>query len=280
MYEELTLEIQGASAIITFNRPARLNALTWRMLAEFRHAVAAAEHDQRVVGIILTGAGRGFSAGMDTAALAAGIRGESTAGQIFPELDAEPGDPAMGPEFRVTFGYLLGVRKPLVAAVNGPCAGLAFVLAMLCDLRFASESAVFKTAFAQRGLVAEHGVSWILPRLIGASRALDLLWHPRKVTATEALQLGLVNRVLSDSALLDAARQYIAELAGASSPASLMEIKQQVYRALMQPLDVAMHEAIERMEGSFKRPDFAEGVQSFLEQRPPQFPRLGGRERD
>ncbi len=276
MYQELTLQIDAASAIITFNRPARLNALTRRMLAELRHAIAAAEHAERVVGIILTGAGRGFSAGMDTDALAAGARGESMAGEAYPALAAAPGDPNMGPEFRVTFAYLLRVRKPLLAAVNGPCAGLAFVLATLCDLRFAGESAVFKTAFAQRGLVAEHGVSWILPRLIGPSRALDLLWHPRKVSASEALQMGLVNRVLPDTALLDSARQYIAELASASSPASLMAMKQQVYRGLMQPLDVAMTEAGTRMEESIKQPDFAEGVQSYLEQRPPQFPRLGG----
>jgi enoyl-CoA hydratase/carnithine racemase len=276
MYQEITLEITSASAVITFNRPARLNALTRRMLAELRHAVAAAEDDRRVVGIILTGAGRGFSAGMDTEALAAGARGDSMAVPTFPELEARPGDPAMGPEFRVTFAYLLSLRKPLLAAVNGPCAGLSFVLATLCDLRFAADSAVFKTAFAQRGLVAEHGVSWILPRLLGASRALDLLWHPRKITAAEALQLGLVNRVVADAELLSTARQYVEDLALASSPASLMEIKQQVYRGLMQPLDVAMNEATARMESSFKRPDFAEGVHSFLEQRAPQFPRLGG----
>lgn len=277
MYQEITFEIIDEAAVITFNRPARLNALTRRMLAELRHALAHAEQDARVVGMILTGAGRGFSAGMDTEALATGVQGGAAAleAPAFPELAANPGDAAMGPEFRVTFAYLLTLRKPLLAAVNGPCAGLSFVLATLCDLRFAGESAVFRTAFAQRGLVAEHGVSWILPRLLGASRALDLLWHPRKVTAAEALQLGLVNRVVADADLLTTARAYLADLAAASSPASLMEIKQQVYRGLMQPLDVAMNEAGVRMQQSFKRPDFGEGVQSFLEQRTPRFPRLG-----
>ncbi|MGD9603305.1 MAG: enoyl-CoA hydratase-related protein [Gammaproteobacteria bacterium] len=277
MYQEILLDTAATTAVITLNRPARLNALTRRMLAELRHAVARAEHDPHIVGIMLTGAGRGFSAGMDTEALAAGVAGG--AGGLdtpdLPALDATPGDPAMGPEFRVTFAYLLSVRKPLIAAINGPCAGLAFVLAALCDLRFAADSAVFRTAFAQRGLVAEHGVSWILPRLLGPSRALDLLWHPRKVTATEALALGLVNRVVPGDGLLAAAREYVDELAAASSPASIMAIKQQVYRGLMQPLDVAMHEAERRMQASFHRPDFAEGVHSFLEQRPPRFPRIG-----
>lgn len=277
MYQELTLEFRGAAAIIAFNRPARLNALTRRMLAELRHAAAVAERRSSVVGIVLTGYGRGFSAGMDTGALATVVAtGTTTAAETFPELETGIGDPAIGPEFRISFAWLLRLTKPVIAAVNGPCAGLAFVLATLCDLRFAGESAVFRSAFAQRGLVAEHGVAWVLPRLIGPSRALDLLWHPRKVDAAEALTLGLVNRVVPDAALLDTACAYVEALAAASSPASLREIKQQVWRALMQPLDVAMLEAETRMAASFGRPDFAEGVQSFVENRPPRFPRLGG----
>ncbi len=277
MYQELTLAIDDPVATIQFNRPQRLNALTRRMLAELRHALAQAEDDARAVGIIITGTGRGFSAGMDAEALANTVStGQSTSLDTnAPELDAEPGDLAMGEAFNVTYAYMLRIRKPLIAAVNGPCAGLAFVIACLCDLRFAAESAVFRSAFAQRGLVAEHGISWLLPRLLGAARALDLLWHPRKVTAAEALSLGLVNRVVPDGALLDTANDYVRELAAASSPAAMREIKQQVYRGLMQPLDVAMQEAITRMGQSFARPDFAEGVTSFIEQRPPRFPRLG-----
>ena len=275
MYQEIQYEVESSSAVIRLNRPDRLNALTLKMLSELRHAVAAAEDDPRVVGIILTGAGRGFSAGMDAQALAAGARGERTLTAGDNELAAEPGDPAMGSEFSVTYAYLLKVRKPVLAAVNGPCAGLGLAIAALCDLRFASESAVFRTAFAQRGLIAEHGASWILPRLLGPSRALDLMWHPRKVDAKEALALGLVNRVVPDAELLREAKTYIEEIATWSSPASVMEMKQQVYRALMQPLDVAMNEANARMTSSFKRKDFAEGVGSFLENRKPAFPRIG-----
>ena len=275
MYQEIVYDVEGSSAVIQLNRPDRLNALTLKMLSELRHAVATAEDDPRVVGIVLTGAGRGFSAGMDAQALAAGARGEKTLTAGDNEFAAEPGDPAMGAEFSVTYAYLLKVRKPVIAAVNGPCAGLGLAIAALCDLRFASESAVFRTAFAQRGLIAEHGASWILPRLLGPSRALDLMWHPRKVDAKEALALGLVNRVVPSADLLREAKTYIDEIATWSSPASVMQMKQQVYRALMQPLDVAMKEANARMVESFKRKDFAEGVGSFLENRKPAFPRIG-----
>ena len=275
MYREIQYDVEGSSAVIQLNRPDRLNALTHHMLSELRHAIDAAEQDPRVVGIVLTGAGRGFSAGMDAQALAAGARGEGNLRASDNEFGIEPGDPQMGAEFSVTFAYLLKVQKPVIAAINGPCAGLGLAIAALCDLRFASETAVFRTAFAQRGLIAEHGTSWILPRLLGPSRALDLLWHPRKVDAKEALALGLVNRVLPGAELVREAKAYIDEIATWSSPASIKEMKQQVYRALMQPLDVAMNEANARMAESFQRKDFAEGVGSFLENRKPAFPRIG-----
>jgi enoyl-CoA hydratase/carnithine racemase len=275
VYEQIQYEVDGNAAVIRLSRPDRLNALTHKMLSELRHAIGAAEDDTRVVGIVLTGAGRGFSAGMDAQALAAGARGERNLSASDNEFNIEPGDPAMGPEFSVTYAYLLKVRKPIIAAVNGPVAGLGLSIAALCDLRFASESAVFRTAFAQRGLIAEHGASWILPRLLGPSRALDMMWSPRKIDAKEALAMGLVNRVVPGAELLREAKAYVEEIATWSSPASVMAMKQQVYRALSQPLDVAMNEANARMAESFKRKDFAEGVGSFLENRKPAFPRVG-----
>ena len=275
MYSEIKADVDGSAAVIQLSRPDRLNALTHKMLSELRHAIGAAEDDPRVVGIVLTGAGRGFSAGMDAQALAAGARGERNLGANDNEFGVEPGDPSMGSEFSVTYAYLLKVRKPIIAAVNGPVAGLGLSIAALCDLRFASETAVFRTAFAQRGLIAEHGASWILPRLLGPSRALDMMWSPRKIDAKEALAMGLVNRVVPGAELLREAKAYIEELATWSSPASIMNMKQQVYRALSQPLDVAMNEANARMVDSFKRKDFGEGVTSFLENRKPAFPRIG-----
>ncbi|REJ83251.1 MAG: enoyl-CoA hydratase [Acidobacteria bacterium] len=276
-YQELIYEVEDPVATVTLNRPERLNALTGRLLSEIGHAFERAENDQRVVGIVLTGAGRGFSAGADMENLSSAAEGGGDgAGRALPELLASsPGDPEMGPDFDVTYGYFLKLRKPILAAINGPCAGLGFVLAMLSDLRFVSDRAVFTTAFANRGLVAEHGVSWILPRLIGPSKALDILWSGRRFDALEADRLGLVNRLVPHDELLPAARAYIRELAERSSPTSLRLMKQQVYKHLMERLGPSMVESNEMMARSLQAEDFREGVRSYLEKRSPRFPRVG-----
>jgi enoyl-CoA hydratase/carnithine racemase len=275
MYRELLYEVRDPVAIITLNRPERLNALTGRLLAEIKHAIGAAENDERVVGIILTGAGRGFSAGADMQDLQSLSSGGSRAASD-PLPESSPGDPSLGPDFHVTYGYMLAVRKPLIAAINGPCAGLGFVIAMLCDMRFASEKATFTTAFANRGLIAEHGVSWILPRLIGPSRALDILWSGRKFDAAEADKLGILNRLLPHDELLPEAIRYVEDLAAKSAPLSIMIMKQQVYKHLMASLGRSLEETNELMAASLRREDFKEGVASFLEKRPPKFRRVAG----
>ncbi len=178
------------------------------------------------------------------------------------------------PEFGVTWGFIPSLRKPVIAAVNGPCAGMSFVIAALCDIRFASESAKFTTSFSQRGLIAEHGVSWILPRLIGTSRALDLLWSARKFDAAEAERLGLVDRVVADDELLPQARAYIEDLARSCSPTSMMIMKRQIYLHLMRPLHEAMEESNRLMSVSLRREDFKEGVASFMQKREPNFARV------
>jgi enoyl-CoA hydratase/carnithine racemase len=274
MYRELLYEVRDPVAIVTLNRPDRLNALTGRLLAELKHAIAEAERDPRVVGIVVTGAGRGFSAGADMQDLQSTAAAGGTRASGEPPLESSPGDPSLGPDFQVTYGYLLAVRKPLLAAINGPCAGLGFVIAMLCDLRFASENATFTTAFANRGLIAEHGVSWILPRLIGPSRALDILWSGRKFDAAEADRLGILNRLLPHDDLLPESVRYIDQLAATSSPTSIMIMKQQVYRGLMQSLGPALEDANALMAESLRREDFKEGVASYLEKRPPKFARV------
>ena len=274
MYRELIYEVNDPIATITLNRPERLNALTGRLLDEIKHAVATAEADERVVGIILTGAGRGFSAGADMQGLKSTAEGAERAEEE--RLESTPGDPSLGPDFAITYSYLLAVRKPLIAAINGPCAGLGFVIAMLCDMRFASENAVFTTAFANRGLIAEHGVSWILPRLIGPSHALDILWSGRRFDAAEADRMGVVNRVVAHDDLLAETEAYIKDLATRSAPASLMIMKQQVYKHLMASLGDAMEESNRLMTESLRRNDFKEGVDSYLEKRPPEFERISG----
>lgn len=275
MYNELIYEVNGATATITLNRPDALNAFTKNMLEELKHALATAEKDEAVVGIVLTGSGRGFCAGMDMNALnSQATGGDLNAGVEARQLDADPGDKSMGANFRIAFTYMLSIRKPIIAAVNGACAGLGLSIASLCDMRFASEKARFVTAFSQRGLVAEHGLSWILPRVIGPSRALDLLWSSRRVGAEEAFAMGLVNRVCSEGNLLDETRAYIEELATTAAPSSMMLMKQQVYKHLNTNLEEAMIESNSLMADSLEREDFREGVASFVERRAPNFKRI------
>jgi enoyl-CoA hydratase/carnithine racemase len=274
MYEQIRYEVAEPAAIITLNRPRQLNAWTDRMGAEVKHAMAEAEADQRVVAIILTGAGRGFCAGADMFLLKSISEGGS-AEQIPAELSAaSPGDPAMGEAFRGTYTYLLSIRKPVIAAINGPVAGMAVPIVACCDVRFAGSEASFTTSFSRRGLIAEWGSSWILPRLLGPAHALDLLFSARKIDAAEAARIGLVNRVVPGDELLAFTRAYVGELAANCSPTSLMIMKRQVWQHLTADLGSAEKEAIGLMLESFKRPDFREGVVSFLEKRPPRFARV------
>ena len=271
MYQHILYTVDAPVATITMNRPDNLNAFTNRMLAEIRHALAQAESDEKVVGIVLTGAGRGFCAGMDMNALNSMSAGGGRAEDDLSALDANPGDPSMGDDFQVTYAYLLSIRKPLIAAINSACAGLGFCFALLCDMRFVEKTAKFTTAFSQRGLVAEHGVSWMLPRLIGPGRALDLLWSARKFDGVEAQQLGLAERLCETGAAATEATGYIKQLAASAAPMSLMVMKQQVYRHLNMPLGESMKDTNKLMAESLKRDDFREGVRSFMERRPPQF---------
>ena len=275
MYEEIIYEVVDPVATITINRPARLNALTARTQVEIKHAMIAAERDERAVGIILTGAGRAFSAGADMRSLAEiAERRAVDQDDTLAHLEAESRGREVDPEFRVTWSFIPSLKKPVIAAVNGPCAGMSTAIATMCDLRFASDSAVFTTSFSQRGLVAEHGLSWILPRLIGPAKALDLLWSARRVDAQEAERLGLVDRVVPDDELLPTTRGYIEDLARNSSPASIMIMKRQVYLHLMKPLHEAMEDTNRLMAESLTRDDFREGVASFVEKRAPAFPRV------
>ena len=273
MYEEILYEVADPVATITLNRPKQLNAWTDRMAAEMRHAVAQAERAARVVAIIITGAGRGFCSGADINMLKGVTEGDAL--RLMPSaLDADPGDKEMGDSFRGAYTYLLSVRKPVIAAINGPCAGMALPIALCCDLRFASDQASFMTAFVRRGLIAEWGISWLLPRVVGPAHALDLLFSSRKIDAAEAERIGLVNRVVPHDELLPFVRQYVADLAANCCPTSMRIMKREVYQHLTETLGYAETEAFQLMMESFQRPDFREGVVSFLEKRPPRFARI------
>ncbi len=276
MYKAITTSQSGAAAIITLNRPDSLNAFTYPMMDELRHALYTAEKDDSVTAIVLTGAGKGFCAGMDMNALntlssTGEQEGAGTAGVDFKVM---PGSREMGDNFISGFTYLMTIRKPVIAAVNGACAGLGLSIALLCDMRFAADSAKFVTSFSQRGLVAEHGQSWILPRVIGPSRALDLFWSSRRLMADEAKEMGMVDRVFPLDQLLDKTLAYVDELAASSAPNSLMVMKQQVYRHLNMSLGDAMRETDILMNDSIVKDDFKEGVASFMEKRPPKFSRI------
>ena len=276
MYEDITYETDGACAIVTLNRPDKLNALTRRMLAEIRHALCTAEADGSVTGAIITGAGRGFCAGMDMQALSnLGAEG-GTAARVDEDygLDCDPGDPNMGADFSHALTYIMSIRKPVIAVVNGPCAGMGLSLAANCDMRFAADEAVFMAAFSQRGLVAEHGLSWILPRIMGPDKALDILWSSRRISGTEAVTMGLATRSAPADAVLNEAKAYIENLAATTAPKSLMRMKRQVWMQMMMSLDQSMTQTDDLMNKSTSQDDFKEGVKAFLEKRPPQFAKI------
>ena len=259
MSDEILHDVSDGVAVITLNRPDKLNAWTPTMGQRYEELLDAVKSDPAVRVVVVTGAGRGFCAGADMNLLEnlAGSGGEQRVGGM------GSGPSQMEPS----------VPKPVIAAINGACAGLGLVRAMFCDIRFAAAGAKFTTAFVRRGLVAEYGLSWLLPRLTGVSRSLDVLLSGRVFLAEEAFEMGLVNRVV-DGDVLDAAVTYARELATYSSPASMRDMKQQVWGDLVGSLDESWARTEKLMLASFTRPDLAEGVTSYLEGRDPQFPPL------
>ena len=258
MTREISVERRGAAAVVCIERAERLNALTFAMIAEIRRVVDQAVGDSAVTGVVITGAGRGFCAGLDMNDLARSSQG----------IEARAPDDT---ELPALFGHLLSAPKPIIAAVNGVCAGGGMVLAMMCDLRFAAPEASFTSAFSQRGLIAEHGTAWLLPRLMGTSRALDVLWSSRRFDAAEAHRIGLVDRIVDADQLVAACCTYLDELAAAVAPRSIAIMKQQVYDGLSQTIHESLADADRQMRASLTHPDLVEGVASFVERRPPRF---------
>lgn len=270
-YEQILYDVSDRIATITLNRPDKLNAWTFKMEAEYKHAMADAERRDEVRAIIVTGAGRGFCAGADMSLLSSVVGGEVDTSDLN-ALDAQPGQRDDTPDdFRTQYSFPPAVCKPIIAAVNGHAVGIGLVHALYCDIRFASSTAKFGTAFAQRGLIAEHGIAWILPRIVGLENAIDLLFTARTVEAEEALSMGLVSRVVSPDDLLDAARAYATQLATLSSPRSIRVMKRQIWEGMFTRLGPAIEDAVREMMESFGCEDFREGVASFMEKRPANF---------
>lgn len=247
--------------LITFNRPDRLNAWTARMGHEYFAALDAAVADPNVRVIVVTGAGKGYCAGADMGTL-----------QGIPS----PSDSASSSSDSIVEGRMQDeitrISKPVIAAVNGAAAGLGLVQALMCDIRFAADTAKFTCAFSKRGLIAEYGISWVLPRLVGQANALDLLMSSRIVMADEALSLGMVNKVVPAAQLMDVVMAYAADLAQNVSPSSMSVMKRQIYGDYNKDVATASKDALVLMGQSFGRPDFKEGVQSFVQKRQAAFP--------
>jgi len=270
--QETLYDAANRVATITLNRPDKLNAWTAIMEREVRAAMGEAEHDENVRVIVLTGAGRGFCAGADMSLLSAvAEKGLDEARRAQAVQPASGGGEGTRRDFQKKYSYFAAVPKPVIAAINGPVVGLGLVIALYCDLRLASDAARFSTAFAQRGLIAEYGMAWMLPRLVGHANALDLLFSARMIDAAEALTMGLVNQVFPRETFLESVQKYAVDLASKVSPRSLRVIKRQVYDAMFQTLAESFESSEQEMLASLQSEDFREGVAHFIEKRAPVF---------
>lgn len=269
--QETIYEVADQVATITLNRPDKLNAWTATMEQEVRSAVEEAERDDNVRAIVLTGAGRGFCAGADMSLLTAvATQGldEKVVGRI---QSGDAMQKGLRPDFQRKYSYFLAVAKPVIGAINGPAVGLGLVIPLYCDLRWAAENARFSTTFAQRGLIAEYGLAWILPRIVGVPDAIDLLFSARTITAAEALEMRLVSRVFPQEGFTATIHDQAARLASSVSPRSLSVIKRQVYAGMFQTLAESFDLSVAELVASLQSEDFKEGVAHFLEKRPPKF---------
>jgi enoyl-CoA hydratase/carnithine racemase len=248
-------ELRGAVLLLTLNRGDRMNGWTEDLEDLYFKLLDEAEDDPEVRVVVLTGAGRSFCAGADfadleqiTKGIPAGISGKRPRARAY--------------QF----------KKPLIAALNGATAGLGLVQALYCDIRFCSEAAKITTAFSRRGLIAEYGIGWLLPRLVGAGMANDLLFSGRVITGAEAGRIGLVEQVTPPGEVVEAALAYAEDLATNCSPSSLVVMKRQIREALEGPFQPAFEDAERLLRESLERPDLAEGLASFVERRPANFP--------
>jgi enoyl-CoA hydratase/carnithine racemase len=270
--QETLYNVADRVATITLNRPDKLNAWTAVMEGEVKAAVRDAERDENVRVIVLTGAGRGFCAGADISLLSTvatkGLDSAQRAQAVQPQGGTIEGTRA---DFQKKYSYFPAVTKPVIAAINGPIVGLGLVIALYCDLRFASDGARFGTAFARRGLIAEYGMAWMLPRLVGHANALDLLFSARMIDAAEALRMGLVNQIYPQATFHEKVREYAVDVAANVSPRSLRVIKRQVYDAMFLTLAESFEISEREMLESLRSDDFKEGVAHFVEKRSPVF---------
>lgn len=263
------LSIEDGIGLITLNRPDRMNAWTGRMHTEYRYCLQTLDEDPAVGAIVVTGAGRGFCVGGDAEALS----GHARKGGYDPGTPKALAMPGYGVDerFDASFAYQFGLTKPILAAMNGPAAGVGLALACFADLRFAASGAKFTTAHGKLNLPAEYGLSWLLPRMLGLTRASELLLSSRAFTAEEAHQMGLVNEVLPADEVLARTMEYARGLLATVSPNSLRQTRWQIYRDLHASVEESVRTSETLLNEMMKEPDYAEGVKAFLEKRPPRW---------
>jgi len=262
-YHEIIYDKRDKVAVVTLNRPARLNAITPTLAAEFKEAMLDAERDTGIAAIIVTGAGKSFCPGMDMAAL------QSAAGQT--GQAEQPAPSSTNIDHHSLFGFILNMRKPVVGAINGNCVGMGFSMALHFDIRIAGEGTRLSAIFVRRGLSIEYGSSWLLPRLVGMSHAMDLALTGRIISAPEALSMGLVSRVVPDGQLLETAIGMAREISVYCSPTAVAEAKRMLWQHLTADYQIATDDSTAIMSSMSRHSDFKEGVMSFVEKRLPRF---------
>jgi enoyl-CoA hydratase/carnithine racemase len=255
-------------ATVTFNRPEKLNAWTPKMGAEMREAIMDAERDSEIGAVIITGAGRAYCAGADMESLGQIASGRGSA-RVATEEDEWT--KRQRPDYRTPYSWLLGLSKPVIGAINGACVGLGFTTCLYHDIRIASDRARMGLIFVQRGLAIEHGSSWMLPRIVGVARAMELAVTGRLVDAQEALEMGLVNRVVPHDQLMDSARELARDIAHKCSPLGVATAKRMIYQHLFTDLATGVREDDESMGMMTRSEDFKEGIRAFVEKRAPKF---------
>ena len=256
-------------ATIWLSRPKRMNAWTGRMHTEYSYLLSRAEQDQGIRGIVVTGRGKGFCVGGDSDALTGHIKKGGYDSGTSDEIEW-PGY-GVSDDFDALFAYHYGLSKPIVAAINGPVAGVGLALACFADIRFAAPGIKLTTAHGKLNLPAEYGLSWVLPRLVGLGRANDLLLTSRVFYSEEALAMGLVNQLFDSVNIVQQARGYLHQMVRAVSPNSIKQTRWQIYKDLHRDAASSVEDSEKLLKEMMKEQDYQEGVQAFLDKRNPKW---------
>ena len=259
---EVLYEVADGIATITLNRPERMNAISGPMLAKLSQDLLKANADPKVRVIVLTGAGRAFCVGLDLvdATQGSGIGSASQASSVSVNLDLRNTPPTI----------LFNLDKPTICALNGAAAGYGLDTALGCDIRIMGESSKLAAAFVKRGVVPESGGTWLLPRLVGWSKAAELIFTGRTLSAADSLALGLASEVVPDAELQSRARAVAAEIA-ANAPLAVQSAKRLMRMGMEETFNDHVHHVYLQFLQLVRTQDFREGMTSFLEKRPADF---------